>query len=94
MKALSLAAVSAFLVANSAPSFAEGPPGTWSTSTPLPQPRSEHAVIGFSGKVYAIAGNVPKVDGEGMKNNGASTLVEFTTRPLASGTQEHRCHDR
>jgi hypothetical protein len=50
--------------------------GTWSTAAPLPQPRAEHAVIGLDGKIYAIAGGIPKVDGTGMQNNGASTLVD------------------
>jgi hypothetical protein len=56
--------------------FAQAPMGAWSTAAPLPQPRAEHSVIGLDGKLYAIAGGIPKVDGTGMQNNGASTLVE------------------
>jgi hypothetical protein len=39
-------------------------------------PRVEHAVIGLDGKSYASAGGIPQVDGAGMQQHGASTLVE------------------
>lgn len=89
MKALVSVGVAALLVGSWASAFSEELPGTWSKSTPLPQPRSEHAVIGFDGKIYAVAGNVPEEDGEGMRNNGASKLVEFydtATRTWHKGT--------
>ena len=70
-------AVALVFVGSTSTGFSEELPGTWSTSTPLPQPRSQHAAIEFDGKIYAVAGSVPKEDGEGMQNDGASTLVEF-----------------
>lgn len=56
--------------------LAQEPVGTWSTAAPLPQPRAEHSVVELNGKIHVIAGGIPKVDGTGMQNNGASTLVQ------------------
>ena len=76
MRPVSLIGVAYLLVGACVAAFAQAPMGTWSTAAPLPQPRAEHAVIGLDGKIYAIAGGIPQVDGTGMQQNGASTLVE------------------
>jgi hypothetical protein len=76
MRTFSLISVALLLAGACASAFAQAPMGTWSTAAPLPQPRAEHSVIGLNGKLYAIAGGIPNVDGPGMQNNGASTLVE------------------
>jgi hypothetical protein len=76
MRTVSLIGVTYLLVGACVSALAQAPMGTWSMAAPLPQPRAEHAVIGLDGKIYAIAGGIPKVDGTGMQQNGASTLVE------------------
>jgi hypothetical protein len=76
MKTLLSVFVAFVLTVTNAITFSKDLPGSWSSATPLPQPRAEHSVIGLDGMVYAIAGGIPKVDGKGMQNNGASTLVE------------------
>jgi Kelch motif len=76
MHTFALIGVAYLLLGAYASALAQAPMGTWSTAAPLPQPRAEHAVLGLDGKLYAIAGGIPKVDGPGMQQNGASTLVE------------------
>lgn len=76
LRTFSLIGVISLLAGACASALAQAPMGTWSTAAPLPQPRAEHAVIGLDGKVYAVAGGIPQVNGTGMQNNGASTLVE------------------
>jgi hypothetical protein len=66
MRILSSFGAAVLLAGTCSSTFSEELPGTWSMATPLPQPRAEHSVIGFDGKVYAIAGGIPKVEGEGM----------------------------
>ena len=76
MRIFSLIGVAYLLAGACASALAQVPIGTWSTAAPLPQPHAEHTVIALDGKIYAIAGGIPQVDGMGMQNNGASTLVE------------------
>ena len=75
-RTLSLSGVACLLAGTCMAAFAQGSMGTWSTAAPLPQPRAEHSVVGLDGKIYAIAGGIPKSGGTGMRNDGASTLVE------------------
>lgn len=76
MRTALLIGVAHILAVTCVSAFAQTPTGSWSTAAPLPQPRVEHAVTGYDGKIYAVAGGIPKTDGTGMQNNGASTLVE------------------
>ena len=76
MRTVSWIGVVCLLAGTCAAALAQAPVGTWATAAPLPQPRAEHAVVGLDGKIYAIAGGIPTVDGTRMQQNGASTLVE------------------
>lgn len=76
MRIFSLSNFVYLLAVTCATACAQIPMGTWTSAAPLPQARSEHAVIGLDGKVYAVAGGVLNADGTDKQGNGGSTLVE------------------
>lgn len=76
MKTLKIVMVAFVLTVTSTITFSKELSGSWSSATPLPQPRAEHAVVTLEDMIYVVAGGVQKPDGEDKIGGGASTLVE------------------
>lgn len=76
MKSLQTVFTAFILTAITTTTFSKELPGSWSSASPLPQPRAEHAVVALENKIYAVAGGVQKPDGEDKFGGGASSLVE------------------